>query len=85
MSEESYRLTEKGMVQALEILEREGLLPKQTESIDVDAVQLRAACAEHSKRSVAKGGERTNEECAEALLIAYFEAYLEDLIRRIVN
>ena len=85
MSEEAHRITEKGVELALEILERGGYLPEATDSIDVDTAQLKAACTEYIEASVAKGSARSNEECRDAILIAYLNGYLEDLLRRIVN
>lgn len=83
--EETYRLTEKGMVLALQILERDGYLPEPTVNLDVDIVQLEQACARYLENSRAKGEARNSQEASDAIIIAYFEGYLKDLSNRLVN
>lgn len=85
MDDEQMRISEAGILEALQILEREGYLPEPTESIDVDAIQLKEAADKYVEASIAKGSERTNKECREAILIAYFQAYLADLTRALIN
>jgi hypothetical protein len=85
MSEEHSRITEKGMDQAVEILARDGFLDdaEPTENIFDNFSKLRAACGKYVEASVAKGSARSSKECAEAILVGFFQAYLEDVTRRV--
>jgi hypothetical protein len=85
MGDEKYRLTEEGAQEAVTILERTGFLPEATEDEDINTLQLMAACTKYIDASRAKGDKRTELECQDALIVAYFEAFLKALVRRIVN
>jgi hypothetical protein len=85
MGEEQYRLSEAGIEEAVEILERDGFLPDTTEDEAINTLALRTACARYIEASVAKGDRRTDRECQDAIVIGYFEAQLQDRVRRIVN
>jgi hypothetical protein len=85
MSEEYSRITEKGMDQAVEILARDGFLDdaEPTDNVFENFSQLKVACGKYVEASVAKGSDRSNQECAEAILIGFFQAYLEDVTNRV--
>ena len=85
MGDEKYRLTEEGAQEAVTILERTGFLPEATDDEDINTLQLMAACTKYIDVSRAKGDKRTELECQDALIVAYFEAFLKALVRRIVN
>ena len=79
------RISEKGMEAAVEVLARDGFLDdmEPTENHIENFIKLRTACAKYRDASVAKGEARTNQECTDAIMIAYFEAYLTDVTRNI--
>lgn len=81
--EESYILTEKGKIMALQILHHGDLLPELSGNLATDASLVRAACAKYIEASVAKGEARSEEECADVIAIALFDAYLEALSQKI--
>lgn len=85
MSDEPTRITEKGMDAAVEILARDGYLDaaEPTENVYENFTLLKAACVKHREASVAKGSARSKAECRDAILVAYFEAYLEDVTRKV--
>jgi len=80
--DQPHRITEKGMALAVQVLARDGYLDdmEPTESFVENFIKLKAACNKYRDASVAKGGERSDEECRDAIMIAYFEAYLTDVV-----
>jgi hypothetical protein len=85
MSDEPTRITEKGIEQAVTILLREGFLGDAASDITSEILLLQEACRKYVEVSVAKGTHRSNAECAEAILIGFFQAYLDDVYRTMVN
>lgn len=75
---EQHRLTEKGMAVAVEILASDGYLDdmEPSENVLENLVQLKIACNKYVAASVDKGDGRSDDECRNAIVIAYFEAYL---------
>jgi len=78
MSEE-HRITEKGMELAVSILAREGFLDNMepSENVIENFIKLKTACTKYIEAFVAKGPDHSDEEASNAIVIAYFEAYLE--------
>lgn len=79
-------ITDKGIAEASYILVRDGYLDEallDVTNVMAGVVALKAACKEYIKASVAKGDERSDLECRDALLIGFFEAFLEDYTNRI--
>jgi hypothetical protein len=85
MSEEYSRISEKGMDEAVNILARDGFLDdaEPTENVFENFSKLKIACGKYVEASVAKGSARSNTECRDAILIGFFQAYLEDVTRRV--
>ena len=85
MSEEYTRITDKGMDQAVEILARDGFLDEAdpTENVFDNFRKLKVACGKYVEASVAKGSARSNKECTEAILVGFFQAYLEDVTSKV--
>jgi hypothetical protein len=86
MSDDEYlRLSEKGMDAAVEILARDGFLDEiePTENVFENYSNLKVACDKYVAASVAKGSARSSEECRDAILVAYFQAYLVDVTRQV--
>lgn len=82
--EEFHRITPKGIDVALGILGREGLLPQPTNSLGVDVENIKAACDRYLEAFRA-GSNHTEQEALDAIVIAYFDAYLEDMVRGLAN
>jgi hypothetical protein len=78
-------ISEKGIERAVEILLRDGFLGDAAGDFTSEILLLQEACAKYVEVSVAKGTNRSNAECAEALLIGFFQAYLDDVYRTMVN
>ena len=76
------RITEKGMEVALDILHKDGFLPKLTDNFEINIVLAKVACVEYIRASVAKGEARTDEDIKWAILIGFFEAYLDDTMKK---
>jgi len=73
------------MALAVALLARNGFLEdmEPTENFVENFIKLKAACIKHREASIAKGEARSEEECRDAIMIAYFEAYLDDVTRKI--
>jgi hypothetical protein len=67
------------------ILMRDGFLGDAATDMISEVLLLQEACRKYVEVSVAKGTNRSNVECAEALLIGFFQAYLDDVYRTLVN
>jgi hypothetical protein len=81
---EEYRITERGMIEALEILIDGGYLTGEPGDFLFETqLIVKDACDRYIADSVAKGESRTNEECRDAFIIGYFHAYLEDVTKRV--
>lgn len=80
MSEE-VRISDKGIILATEVLVRDGFYPSDSSASDLFA--LKAACERYIKASKALGDIRTYRDRRDAVLIAYFEAYLVDVTRKL--
>ena len=78
-------ITEKGIEQAVSILIRDGFLGDAADDVTSEVLLLQEACAKYVEVSVAKGSNRSNAECAEAILIGFFQAYLDDVYHSMVN
>ena len=81
-------ITDRGIEFAVEILEREGYLTdafSENDDFDANLAKVKTAIAKYLEASVAKGSARSNQECADAILIAYFEAYIDDVAKHRVN
>ena len=83
MSEETYKITEKGMALALEILVRDGFFTENPNGNAADLFATKAACRKYIEASVAKGDARSDQEGQDVIMFAYFEAYLEDVTRKL--
>jgi hypothetical protein len=81
---DQYRVTEKGMLLALRLLQREGfLLEEPGVNVTADLIAAKRACGKYIEASKAKGDARSDQDCQDAVMIAYFEAWLEDITRKI--
>ena len=79
------RITEKGIDAALIVLERDGYLveePSETNSVS-NYVYLNKVCLKYIEDSKVKGDARTQQEEKDGILIAYFQAYLQDTLAKI--
>jgi hypothetical protein len=85
MGEQQYRLTDEGVQDAIEILERGGYLPEASDDEALNTFALKAACAKYIAVSVAKGDARSDQECQDALVIGFLDAKLQDTVRRLIN
>ena len=84
--DEQMSITEEGVAEAITILARDGFLVSMTDEDDFsDLGTLAAACERYVKASVAKGSKRSNAECRDALLVGFFQAWVEDQRKRMVN
>jgi hypothetical protein len=85
MSDEKVHITEKGIDVALVVLEREGYLTQDPHEplIVSDYVYLNKICLEYMEASKAKGDARTQQEEKDGILIAYFQAFLEDTLKKV--
>lgn len=79
---EKYKITDKGLDLAVGILMRDGYLPLLDAGVP-PAMQLKTACRRYIEASKAKGDARSDQECQDAILIAFFGAYLEDVTRKL--
>jgi hypothetical protein len=82
---EKYYLTDEGVQEAIEILERGGFLPEVSDDEIMNTVQLKVACEQYITVSREKGDKRTDQECQDAMVVVLLEARLKDAMRRIVN
>jgi hypothetical protein len=80
---DQHQITENGIIVAAEILVRDGFFKGNPSGSHADLFAAKAACRKYIEASVAKGDARSEQDCADAVLIAYFEAYLEDVTRKI--
>ena len=72
------------MESAVEVLARDGYLDDaESESMAEYFIKLKTAAAKYREASVAKGSDRSNEECRDAILVAFFEAHLADFTSEI--
>ena len=86
MEDEQTRITEEGIAEAVHILYRDGYLLSLSQTDDFsDLNVLKAACEKYVAKSVARGSQRTNAECRDAILIGFFQAWVEDQLRYLVN
>jgi hypothetical protein len=84
MSEEMLAITEKGIMLAIEILVRDGFVVDAPGSNHTsNLIALKSICGKFLEASLAKGEARSDQECQDAIVIAYFEAYLEDVTRKL--
>jgi hypothetical protein len=84
--DEQVRITEEGIAEAVTILYRDGYLASLTPDDDfADLATLSKACEKYVAGSVAKGSQRTNMECRDALLVGFFQAWVDDQLKRMVN
>jgi hypothetical protein len=81
---EAYKITEAGMVLAVEILVRDGFLTDEPgRSHTSNLVAAKAACGRYIEASRAKGEGRSPQDVQDVIVIAYFEAYLEAVTRKL--
>jgi hypothetical protein len=86
MDDEQMSITEEGVAEAVTILVRDGFLVYMTDEDDFsDLGTLAKACEKYVAASVAKGSKRSNVECRDAILVGYFQAWVEDQLKRMVN
>lgn len=86
MEDEHMSITEEGVAEAITILARDGFLVSMTDEDDFsDLGTLAKACEKYVAVSVAKGSKRSMMECRDALLIGFFQAWVEDQLKRMVN
>jgi hypothetical protein len=86
MDDEQVSITEEGVAEAITILVRDGYLTGMTDDDDFsDLNTLKKACVKYIEASIAKGSKRSQMECRDALLIGFFQAWVDDQLRQIVN
>ena len=84
--DEHVSITEEGIAEAVHILYRDGYLLDLSKTDDFsDLNVLKAACEKYVEKSVARGSQRTSQECRDALLIGFFQAWVDDQLRYLVN
>jgi hypothetical protein len=79
-------ITEEGVAEAITILSRDGFLTAMTDDDDFsDLATLEKACKKYVEASVAKGSKRSNMECRDAILIGFFQAWVGQQLKFLVN
>lgn len=82
--DETISITEAGVEESVDILIREGYLITMPDDTDYLA-QIALACEKYVAASIAKGSARSWLECRDALLIGFFQAWVEDQRKSMVN
>jgi hypothetical protein len=82
---ERHCITEEGIQEALDVLDRGGFLPDATEDEALDTLTLKTACEKYISASREKGDKRTEQDVRDALIVGYFEAHISDRVRRMIN
>lgn len=77
------QITEKGIVKAMGILRRDGYSLPQSENVMVNAVHLRSSVSAYLEASKAKGDARTESEMLDAVLMVFFDMYLQTTLQNV--
>jgi hypothetical protein len=82
---DQYRITDEGIQEAIEILDRGGFLPEPLEDEALNTLQLKTSCAKYIDASRAKGDARTDQEERDVIIVFLFEAHISARVRRMLN